>query len=513
MRATIARLIRIVKILQPSIWFFLVIACSTLAIAQSDADKMQVRTASVLDGKLIQQPLVRLSNDEAYVQIPTKGQVKVDDPKNLLSKHPDLDLTFELKSIGAKKAEVIDSKLPEVSKWQADLDKKIEPEKHGQLEDVTQAINDLDRESKSALQTGNYANANAIVEKYGLVKDQIVKTYAKIPKEDHSTRTLLSSLYLKSKSSQKAWYGRDDNYRPQVYEMIYERSRSCVGITKHNKTDLKGSGILIGSNTVLTANHVVEDAVDANEFDVLLDYEQVLDEQTKEIVNAKTTIRRQVERVYFAGISPDSKTSPLDYVLLELKPAAQSQQRPPVPITMERVVPETPIFLVGHPRQAPRMVHDNSWVKFPYKVSASEYERLLVIVNGELIGVGDAAQEADKFIRFYKMQSDDTTHKTWYTYIDQRDGNAEPCIGAECDTFHGDSGAPAMLRESGEIIGILVAGEPDQDVLANEERVKSNAYTAGWIHHERLLPVVAIVEQLDKEKPTWSQECGVTVIR
>jgi V8-like Glu-specific endopeptidase len=496
------------KQLFPAALWFIVIG---RLFAQSADHAAVARVIETLDGKTIQRPVIQTS-EKAFVTVQGKGKekaIEIEDKQNLLNSRPEVPLKFAAEStVAGKKAEITDVKLAAVQQVQTDLDRRIDPEKKPFVSNTTKAIAELDQVSKEALRTGDEGKAKETLVKIDATKEGILKDYAAAPKSEHTVRDTLGLAYLKQRSVRKAWYGRDDNYRPEVYEMIYKQSRSCVGITPHNKTKLRGSGVLIGPNTVLTAGHVVEDAVNPNEFDVLFDYEQTFDPENKQL-NEKSVIRRRVTSAYFLGKAPDPDSSPLDYVLLEIESAKKGQDRPPIPISIDRVTLETPIFLVGHPRGAERLIHDNSWVKFPYQVSQAEFTDLLALVNGELKAAGaeDAAQEADNFIQFYKQQID---HKSYF-YVDRRDGKAEHSMGAECDTFRGDSGAPAMLRETGEVVGILVAGEADQEMRPNEGRVKSNAYTASWIHHETLLPIVKVVEQLDKEKSGWRNECGVEI--
>jgi V8-like Glu-specific endopeptidase len=479
------------------------------------------RNVSTINGKTVQKPIIKTSAGD-YVE-GTKGRIKIEDKDNVLNSHPDLPLTFDVQSTSPGRYEVTDVKLPAVSQWQADLDTKIDPSKQPLVSSVTEAVEALDVESKQALRTGNLSNFDSVTDKFEALKENILRTYATVPPSEHTVRTTLAKSYLTSQSGEKAWYGRDDNYRPEVYEMIYQQSRCCVGITKHKQMKPLGSGVLIGPNTVLTADHVIEDGIGPDDFDVIFNYEQRRDENNEKLVDAPTAadsknkerlfVRKRVKAFYFVGTAPDPDSSPLDFALLQIdNPEPQEEKRTFVKISADRVTPDTPIFLIGHPRQAPRLVHDNSWIKFPYQVSESERMHLLVGVNGELgfSGSSDAAEEADKFMAFYKPQTDAAGRKS-YVYINRRSGKALHYMGAECDTFHGDSGAPAMLRESGELVGILVGGEPDQEDMPNEGRAKSNSYLAGWIHHEKLLPIVKVIEQLDKEKNGWRQECGAII--
>jgi V8-like Glu-specific endopeptidase len=441
-----------------------------------------------------------------------KGIIKIEDKKKILTSTPGIPKTVDVVSTGPHKAEITDQQLPTVSQWETDLDTKLGP-KQKLVARVSEAVKALDVESKPILHSGDLSNTEGVTKKYKMLREDILTNYAEVPKSEHLVRTVLARAYLTSQSGQKAWYGRDDNYRPEVYQTIYQKSKCCVGITLRNQMKPIGSGVLIGPDTVLTAKHVIQNGVDATDFDVLFNYEQIFKPENRTLTDEPTTSRRHIKSTYFLGKAPDKDSSPLDFVLLKIDAAQPDEKRPFVPISMDRVTPDTSIFLVGHPRRAQRLVHDNSWVKFPYEVSDPELQQLLVGVNAELAAAGseDAAAEADRFMSFYKPTTGKSGKKA-YHYVNQRGGKAMRYMGAECDTFHGDSGAPAMLRESGELIGILVAGEPDQEDMPNEGRVKSNPYVAGWLHHEKLLPITEVVDQLDNAtKKRWRKECGVTI--
>jgi hypothetical protein len=59
-------------------------------------------------------------------------------------------------------------------------------------------------------------------------------------------------------------------------------------------------------------------------------------------------------------------------------------------------------------------------------------------------------------------------------------------MGADCDTFHGDSGGAVFLRNSSLCCGILVEGLPDA----------SNVSLASFLYHEKIVPFTVIHERL-----------------
>lgn len=420
-------------------------------------------------------------------------------------------VAYELKKTGVDSATVSSALLPELQKLRQDLDRKV-----GLHEVLFRPLKEeadrLDEESRRLLEAGDLTAAKVIAEGFARLQERLLEAYAKLPAKEMNARTVLARNYVLSKQGEKAWYGRDDNYRPEIYHQIHEQTRSCAGIFMLGGSAPEGSAVLVGRNLVLTACHVLDKVVDAAaEMDVVFDYVRVTDPVTRVVSIAQTMERCAIKRVVFppdgVAVATDDTTSPLDYALLEIEPPQQA--RVPVVINRPRVGLETPIVLVGHPLQVPQLVHDNSWVKYPYLVSEAEFNMLLVGVNNEFIGSGAAAAEADRFLQFY--QEETVGGKKLYRYVNRKNGLALPAMGAECDTFPGDSGAPAMLRENGKLVGILVRGEPNQEQVkaAEDSRLKSNAYTAGWRHHEILLPVEVILDQLNRKCPKQPDDPNV----
>ena len=75
----------------------------------------------------------------------------------------------------------------------------------------------------------------------------------------------------------------------------------------------------------------------------------------------------------------------------------------------------------------------------------------------------------------------------------------QPTIGANSDTYHGNSGSPVYSRRSHEVVGIFTEGEPD--VAA--------PFQAGWRRHEAAIPVTVIVQQLDRLAAAWRKAPGL----
>ena len=73
----------------------------------------------------------------------------------------------------------------------------------------------------------------------------------------------------------------------------------------------------------------------------------------------------------------------------------------------------------------------------------------------------------------------------------------QPVIGADADTFHGNSGGPAFDKKRHRVIGLLIEGESDT----------SAPWRPGWQRHEGILSMFSIIEQIEVAKkdttPNW----------
>jgi V8-like Glu-specific endopeptidase len=66
-------------------------------------------------------------------------------------------------------------------------------------------------------------------------------------------------------------------------------------------------------------------------------------------------------------------------------------------------------------------------------------------------------------------------------------------MGIVADTFHGDSGGPVFDHDHDQcVVGILTSGMPDTGIRL----------TANLKQHERVLPVTAILDDLNQDPST-----------
>ena len=294
-------------------------------------------------------------------------------------------------------------------------------------------------------------------------------------------------------SEKKAIYLREDNYLPEIYRRIFSNSRHAVAIVERG-ADLQGSGVIIGRNLILTCLHVV-DLFDADQLEVWLDYERGVDG-----IHKKMRVF-SVDKIVWKGEKEEgSNDDPLDFALLEIgkdregKLLSELGIHSQAAISTANVRREDPIYVVGHPQGRPRMVHDNAFVLFPFRLrSEKDLIKLRMLTCGENMHKlpKEEIDEILKQIEDSYRKRVISPQKTIYENYSVKHGN--PAIGADCDTFHGNSGSAAYHRKTNAVIGILYAGEKDQN----------QAYTAGWRRHEAILPIVKIVEQLDAKLPGW----------
>lgn len=379
--------------------------------------------------------------------------------------------------------------------WTDTVDKKLDAKEQTHVEGVTTAVSKVDDAVASYLKEPTQANEAARDESYAISIRELVETYANTT--DPEVRTRLAKQYSSMGSEKKAWYGRDDNYRPEIYKAIWNTAASCVALVDAYDNRPFASGALIGQDLVLTCAHEVADRT-ADNLQVWFDYESG-DPNDARI--EKCTVLSKV----WVGEPPnnDASISPLDFSVWKIQRNPGAIARKPLKLITNRIRRGVPIYLIGHPSRAPQTVHDNAWVLFPFEATEAEMKELRIAVNAEFIGTkGSASVATDHFIKSYVPISLPTGEHL-FRYIGSWGGRKLPLIGAECDTFKGDSGSPAILREKGDLIGILVEGQPDQGDFGSNPTRDTRGYRGGWTYHERILPIREIVAQLDASVADW----------
>jgi V8-like Glu-specific endopeptidase len=327
----------------------------------------------------------------------------------------------------------------------------------------------------------------------------IVAAYAQLPAQERAEQRMLVEQHREVRRASKALYGlnRDDRYPPQAYERIYENSHASFAFKRRDEDTPRCSAVLIGQRYGLTNNHCVLDEA-PDEFVAVFDYEDDLDGQHRPT---------QVFPVADILLEDDLERGGLDFVLLELGENADGElpgaRYRPQCLSLAPVKRDDPLYVVGYPQGEPRTVHDNAFVYFPHVVSAAEHAELEILVRSEF----DTLEAEDQSYREGKLKEFTDSYRQRevdgaivFEYISTRFGN-QPTIGADSDTYRGNSGSPVYNRRSHAVIGLLFDGQDDL----------SQPWEPGWRAHEAILPITEVVRQLDVAKADWKDDPQVCI--
>jgi hypothetical protein len=360
---------------------------------------------------------------------------------------------------------------------------------------VTQANEAAGQAAQEALKADATATDIAVfADKVKENEQELVQAYAELPPDQRETGRILVDYYREVRRTSKALYGRDDRYPPLTYERIYRNSQGSVAILHVGDSEPYCSGVLVGQKLVLTNFHCTVGEL-PSDLKVQFNYEFDLD-------NVPVPGKRSfpVARFLVKGGNDPGK---LDFTLLEIA-ADSSGQFPgdagfaPQCLSTARVRLEDPVYLIGHPEGQPRTVHDNAFVLFPFRVTPDDRARIELAVRAEFTGVVDEQDQLDAFRASYREATFEG--EPVFEHFSVAYG-ARPTIGADSDTFHGNSGSPAFSRRSHKVVGLLFAGEDDVD----------DVYTPGWRSHEAILPISEVVAHLDGALANWRTLPGVCV--
>ena len=331
-------------------------------------------------------------------------------------------------------------------------------------------------------------------------EQQLVQAYKTLGAGQRSEQRELVEQHAEVRRLSKSLYGldHDDRYPPQAYQRIYANSRGAFALRARQEDKPRCSAVLIGERLALTNNHCILEET-ADEFEALFDYEEDLD---------GNQLARQAFPVTAIRLSDEDERGNLDFVLLELGTNADGvppgKTYPVQCLSMTRVKRDDPLYVIGYPLGEPRTVHDNSFVYFPFRVTPDEYisMKLLVSAEFESIEAEDQSYREGKlkeFVDSYQLR--EGAGDPYYEYISVR-FDRQPTIGADSDTYRGNSGSPVYHRRSHAVIGLLFDGQEDL----------SEPWAAGWRAHEAVLPIVKVIEQLDIAAPAWRAAPGVCVL-
>ncbi|MFZ7091321.1 trypsin-like serine peptidase [Primorskyibacter sp. 2E233] len=300
----------------------------------------------------------------------------------------------------------------------------------------------------------------------------------------------------------KAIYGRVDNYAAWRYGRIFEESASVVAIARAGQDRAICSGVLVAPDLVLTAGHCFEAPPD--EYDVWFGYFQYPNRTQAQIVRRQLLPNpvmpppdrwQQLFRRKFDATLPD-------YALVRIAPPTDGPLLPEVEVLPGQVVmpkpqclrsssPQRgdPIYVVGYPQARPATVHDNAKVEFPFRIlDGPDFDLLRMDVGADFVDTEDYETVLAEFERSYVLGEPEVMGIVWRRFYDIREGG-QPRMGIVADTFRGNSGGPVFDHENDQcVVGILNKGMPDT----------GKRRSANWKVHERVLPVTAIIEDLQR---------------
>ncbi|MFA6985669.1 MAG: trypsin-like peptidase domain-containing protein [Arenimonas sp.] len=354
----------------------------------------------------------------------------------------------------------------------------------------------LDRMAQSALNsTATRADIGRLKQAVVATELKVLESYKAIPDSQRMEQRVLVEQYSELRRAEKSLYGfaRDDRYPPQAYERIYANSRGAFALRVKAESTPRCSAVLISERLALTNNHCILEEL-PEELEAVFDYEDDLD---------GNHLPSKVFPVVDVRLTREEERDNLDFVLLELGPneagALPGGSFPPQCLSMNPVRRDDPLYVVGFPLGEPRTVHDNTFVYFPFRVNAHEYADLEIRVRAEFDSFEEESQsyidgKLKEFTDSYQERTDGNGDK-FYEYISVRFAN-QPTIGADSDTYRGNSGSPVYSRRTHTVIGLLFDGQEDL----------SQPWAPGWRSHEAILPITKIIERLDIAEPVWRND-------
>jgi V8-like Glu-specific endopeptidase len=328
-----------------------------------------------------------------------------------------------------------------------------------------------------------------------------------LTQNDERYRTGVASTDSRLSAERKSFYGPNNNVWPEAIEVMTKRFKASVGLMHPGKQDGKRavdwtpnvSGVLISPNLVLTCAHdITDDPDDDQKVQAVIGY-------VHEDGVIKPGKRIAVDKIIYNGMTNgvDHDHEPLDFAIFQL--SEKVQDLPPMALSSAAVPLDTGIYLIGYPQGGPETVHTNTHVLFPYELNSDGMSKIKLRIQRELVGVEqNTATLTDRLFRNSYERVATSKGAPLFRYFMRLEGQHMPVMGADCDTFHGDSGAPAFFLAAGSCCGLLTAGSSDKD----------NYDVATFLHHEKLIPMKVILNRLSDRQvglKGWPGDFGVSI--
>lgn len=332
--------------------------------------------------------------------------------------------------------------------------------------------------------------AQAALQAADNLEQSLVDAYAELPPEERKEQgRVLVDQHAELMRFEQDFFRTDHNerYPPQTYQRIYANTRGALALRIKGESQPLCSGVLVANHLALTNRHCVAN-VEAGQLEVVFDYEEDLDG------NPLSPRTFPVSGIKFRGGEPY-----LDFSVLEIAADAAGvlpgQAYPPQCISTAGPKHKDAIYVVGFPLGRPLVVHDNTHVYFPFRITEKEYITIEISVREEFRPgpEEDQAYLDGKIKEFHdsylkRTEADQTVFEYYSKRFDE-----QPTIGVDSDTYPGNSGSPAFHRRTHALVGLLFDGH----------RTTTEPWRPGWRTHEAVLPITKIIEAMDQQEPGW----------